>query len=65
MLNDTPGALEELERARDNRRFNAIDLSADPVYDRIRTQPRFQRILADMGLTPWFPFNQPVGSSSR
>jgi tetratricopeptide (TPR) repeat protein len=51
ILGDTDGALEEVERAYEARRLNAIYLGVDPVYDRIRSHPRFQKVLTDMGLT--------------
>jgi hypothetical protein len=44
------GALEELERAYQRRNYNPIYLPVDPVYDGIRSQPRFQAILQGMGL---------------
>jgi DNA-binding winged helix-turn-helix (wHTH) protein len=55
LLHDRDGAVEELERACENRRFNAINLGADPVYDDVRKLPRFQSLLARMDLTRWFP----------
>jgi DNA-binding winged helix-turn-helix (wHTH) protein/Flp pilus assembly protein TadD len=50
LLNDTEGALEEVERAYEARRLNTIYLGVDPVYDKIRAHPRFQKVLAGMGL---------------
>jgi DNA-binding winged helix-turn-helix (wHTH) protein/Tfp pilus assembly protein PilF len=50
LLGDADGALEELERAYQRRNYNLIYLAVDPVYDRIRSQPRFQAILRGMGL---------------
>jgi hypothetical protein len=50
LLNDSEGALEELERAYEMRRFNAIYFGVDPVYDRLRQHPRFQKIVAGLGL---------------
>ena len=50
LLGDTDGALEELERAYQRRNYNLIYLPVDPVYDGIRSQPRFQAILQRMGL---------------
>ena len=55
LLDDREGALDELERAYEARRFNAINLGADPMYDRIRPLPRFQSLLAHMDLARWFP----------
>jgi hypothetical protein len=39
-----------VETAYRTRRFNAIYLGVDPVYDSIRQHPRFQTVLAGMGL---------------
>lgn len=52
LLGDVECALDELERAQQQRNFNLIYLAVDPVYDAIRGHPRFQRLLANMGL-PW------------
>jgi DNA-binding winged helix-turn-helix (wHTH) protein len=50
-LGDTDGALEELETAYRMRNYNLIYIAVDPMYDNIRSEPRFRRIVADMGLT--------------
>lgn len=50
LLHDPDGALEEVERAYQARRLNAIYLGVDPVYDGIRNHPRFQKVLEGMGL---------------
>ena len=50
LLGDTDGALSELETAYELRNVNLIYIATDPVYDPIRDQPRFQRILKGMGL---------------
>jgi tetratricopeptide (TPR) repeat protein len=50
LLQDDEGALEELERAHQFRNVNLIYVGLDPVYDRIRSHPRFVKVLADMGL---------------
>ena len=50
LLGDTEGALAELEAAYELRNVNLIYLGVDPVYDKIRDEPRFQRILRGMGL---------------
>ena len=55
LLKDHDGALEELERAYEARRFNAINLGADPMYDGIRRLPRFQALLERMDLARWYP----------
>jgi DNA-binding winged helix-turn-helix (wHTH) protein/Tfp pilus assembly protein PilF len=51
LLNDSEGALDEVERVYQARRLNAIYLGVDPVYDRIRDHPRFQKVLTGMGLS--------------
>jgi adenylate cyclase len=51
LLGDDEGALEELERAYALRNVNLMYLGVDPVYDRIRSHPRFQRVLTGMELT--------------
>lgn len=50
LLGDVDGALDELERAYQRRNYNLMYLAVDPVYDGIRSQPRFQVILQRMGL---------------
>jgi DNA-binding winged helix-turn-helix (wHTH) protein/Flp pilus assembly protein TadD len=50
LLGNVEGALDELEDAYQQRNFNLIYVAVDPVYDPIRTHPRFQQLLADMGL---------------
>src|SRR5688572_29601044 len=50
LLRDVEGALDELERAYEQRNFNLIYVAVDPVYDPIRAHPRFQQLLANMGL---------------
>lgn len=54
MLKDTDGALDELERAIEMRRPNAINFGADPMYDSIRQHPRFRKMLASIGLDSYF-----------
>lgn len=54
LLNDSEGALEELERACEYRNYNLIYIGTDPVYDGIRRDPRFQSVLARMGLAAAF-----------
>jgi DNA-binding winged helix-turn-helix (wHTH) protein/tetratricopeptide (TPR) repeat protein len=50
LLGDTGGALSELESAYDLRNVNLLYIGVDPVFDKIRDHPRFQRILRGMGL---------------
>ena len=52
LLGDTNAAIDELERTYVMRRFNAINLAADPVYDGIRCHPRFVKLVASIGLAP-------------
>jgi tetratricopeptide (TPR) repeat protein len=54
LLDDGEGALEELERACEHRRLNAINFGADPVFDKLRSHPRFQQLLARTGLDGFF-----------
>jgi DNA-binding winged helix-turn-helix (wHTH) protein/Tfp pilus assembly protein PilF len=54
MLNDVEGALDELQLAYDTRKYHMLYLGVDPVYDAIRDHPRYQKLLADMGLAEWF-----------
>jgi serine/threonine-protein kinase len=49
-LNETEKALDLLERGLDERSYWMVYLHADPVYDAIRSEPRFSRILAAMRL---------------
>lgn len=52
LLNDDDGALDELDEAYALRNVNLMYAAVDPAYDHIRAHPRFQRVLAGMGLTP-------------
>ncbi|HET9369692.1 MAG TPA: hypothetical protein VFO19_05570 [Vicinamibacterales bacterium] len=54
LLGDTEGALDELERACEYRRFNAINLGADPAFDALRLHPRYRALLDRMRLSPYF-----------
>jgi len=60
LLGDAEGAIDELERAYEHRRLNAINFGADPVYDKIRSHPRFQRLLHEIGLDVYFGPSGPV-----
>jgi hypothetical protein len=57
MLRDRDGTLEELGRAIERRRFNAINLGADPMYDWLRDDPRFRALLGSIGLERFFPLS--------
>jgi len=49
-LGDTTQALDWLERAYRERTFLVTTL-INPIYDPLRSQPRFQRLVRDMGVT--------------
>jgi eukaryotic-like serine/threonine-protein kinase len=49
-LGDTARALDWLERAHRERTF-LLPFLIHPVYDPLRSQPRFQRIVRDIGIT--------------
>jgi len=49
-LGDTAQALDWLERAYRERTF-LLPFLLHPVYDPLRSQPRFQRIVRDIGVT--------------
>ena len=49
-LRDHGGALDELEAAYRLRHFNMMYVGVDPAFDPIRSQARFQKLLADMKL---------------
>jgi tetratricopeptide (TPR) repeat protein len=50
LLGDREGGLDELEKAYELRNYHLMYLKVDPVYDPIRAHPRFQAILAGVGL---------------
>jgi len=43
-------ALEQLERAVEMRNLNAVFIKADPVFDGLRDEPRYQALIAKMNL---------------
>src|SRR5439155_14292075 len=49
-LGHTDAALDWLERAADERRVGYYMPAADPIYDPIRAQPRFQSLIKRMHL---------------
>ena len=52
---DPQGALEELEAAVETKPFHLIYVAADPAFEPLRSDPRFQRILDRLGITPNLP----------
>ena len=52
-LGDTPGALDRLERARELRSADLAWIGVGPTYDAVRGEPRFARLLTDVGLAPF------------
>lgn len=51
-LNDVGATFEWLERARADRSLGSIWLAVDPIWDPLRGDERFARIVASMGLNP-------------
>jgi len=49
-LGDYPAALTFLETATDRREFSVTALKVHPLYDPLRSEPRFQRLLDRVGL---------------
>jgi serine/threonine-protein kinase len=49
-LGDYPAALTFLETATDRREFSVTALKVHPLYDPLRSEPRFQRLLERIGL---------------
>jgi TolB-like protein/Tfp pilus assembly protein PilF len=49
-LGDYPAALSFLEAATDRREFSVGGLKVHPLYDPLRSEPRFQRLLERIGL---------------
>lgn len=49
-LGDNEKALEYLEKSIDGRQFLAAFLKADPVFEALHSEPRYQKILQKMGL---------------
>ncbi|HUQ80113.1 MAG TPA: protein kinase [Gemmatimonadaceae bacterium] len=50
-LGDRATALTWLERATDARGIGLIFLAAEPMYDDLRSEPRYQRVVQRIGLT--------------
>jgi len=51
-LGDLEGAFEWLGRAVEHRSVGVLWLKVDPIWDPIRSDPRFASVLATMGLAP-------------
>ncbi len=51
-LGEKDQALEWLEKGHEERTSWLIDLKSSPIYDSLRAEPRFQRLLRRVGLTP-------------
>jgi hypothetical protein len=45
-------ALEWLEKAYDERSNLLVYLNFDPIFDGLRSDPRYQKVLADMKFPP-------------
>ncbi len=56
-LGETGQALDRLERGLEERSYFMIYLRADPIYDELRSHPRFMRLLEQVG----FPVGRGAG----
>ncbi len=52
-VGDNQQALEYLEKAYGHRLFLLPFVGADPIFDALRSEPRYQDLLRRMGLTRW------------
>ena len=52
LLGDKEKALDNLEKAFEMRAFLMAWVKADPVFDSLRSEPRYQAILQKMQLPP-------------
>jgi len=52
-LGEKDQALTWLEKAYEDRDENMTALNVDPVYDSLRTEPRFTALIRRMGFAPW------------
>ncbi|HKP69242.1 MAG TPA: tetratricopeptide repeat protein [Pyrinomonadaceae bacterium] len=50
LIGDREEALDYLEKATNSRMFLSAFLKAEPAFERLRTEPRYQKILQKMGL---------------
>ena len=51
-LGDKRGALDDFERAAEERSFPLILVGVYPVYNSLANEPRFKALLAKLGLPP-------------
>jgi tetratricopeptide (TPR) repeat protein len=65
LLHDDAGALDEIDTACRARRLNAINFGVDPVYDRLRQQPRFIRAIEQIGVAPYLVEQSAIDMSWR
>ncbi|MBA3784016.1 MAG: hypothetical protein H0X15_00510 [Acidobacteria bacterium] len=49
-LGDKEKALDNLEKAFESRAFLMVFVKADPLFDSLRSEPRYQEILRKMNL---------------
>ena len=50
LVGDTTKALDYLEKSTEARMFSSAFIKAEPIFDRLRAEPRYQQILQKMGL---------------
>jgi hypothetical protein len=50
LLGEKDKALDALEKSYDNRDFMLPFVNVDPIYDDLRSEPRFQAVMRRMGL---------------
>jgi DNA-binding winged helix-turn-helix (wHTH) protein/Tfp pilus assembly protein PilF len=55
LLKDVDAAFEALQQALEYRNFNLIYIATDPMYDSLRDDPRFDTLLAGVGLDEVVP----------
>jgi DNA-binding winged helix-turn-helix (wHTH) protein/tetratricopeptide (TPR) repeat protein len=69
-LGDPAGALDDLELALKTRQYNLMYIAADPMFESLRPNATFHRIISDMGLghllsTPAFQARDPGAAGTR
>ena len=50
LLGEKEKALDALEKSRENREFMLPFVNVDPIFDSLRSEPRFQEVFRQMGL---------------